>query len=269
MRAGFVNRTDLPKGLYIDDIEDTSRRNFSSQPKGQSRVLRRPTDSEVQAVLTATAFVSSRATNTAASVDTSSNDTLRIKTSSSASFTVIAVTSGGTTAKTVIAADLNAAFTAAGLDLLATVAGTNQIQIETTVGTASVIIDSVGNGSTLSTAVGFTAGGVTVAALSVSALRTGVYPTSTTIDVSSATLLALAGNFSNLATAKQTAYTTAVQDLIAPEFIETSLVLLSFVNGVLGKAAATSFQPGGTRIGLTAGPAIACLADDGTTPFTV
>lgn len=269
MRAGFVNRTDLPKGLYVDDIEDTSRRNFSSQPKGQSRLLRRPTDAEVQAVLTATAFVSARATNTSATVDTSTNDTLRIKTSASAAFTAIEVTSSGTAAKTVIAADLNAAFIANGLSLLATVAGTNQIQIETTTGTAAVIIDSDGNGSTLSTAVGFTAGGVTVAALTVAALRTGVYPTATTINVASATLLALAGNFANLAAGKQTAYTSAVQDLIAPSFTETSLVLLSFVNGTLGKAAASTFQPGGARIGLTAGPAIACVADDGSTPYTV
>lgn len=271
MRAGFVNRTDLPKGLYIDDIEDSSRRNFSSQPKGQSRVLRRPVDADMNAILAATALVTVRGANVAATVDTTgANATkLNIKTSAAAAYTQVTVTSNAALAKTTIVAELNAGFRNAGLGLVARISGTNQITIDTTVGgpggyiSISAASPSVG---ALHTTVGLTA--ATTSGLSLAALRTAVYPTATTIDVSSATLLALS-TFSLLASADQTALVEAVADLVAPAFSETSLVLLSFVNGVFGKAAAASFQPGGSRIGLTAGPALAILADDGSTPFTV
>lgn len=267
MRAGFVNRTDLPKGLYIDDIEDTSRRNFSSQPKGQSRVLRRPTDAEVQSVLTAFALLSERGSDTGATKDTDPNDTLRIRASSSAPYTVITVTTDNALAVATLVNELNLAFINNGLPFTASVVGTNQVQIDTTSGDVSLDIDTVANGSTLNTALGFT-DGVTVTPLTVAALRTAAYPTSTTIDVSTATITGLS-TFSDLTTAQQTALVDAVADAIAPSFTETSLVLLSFSGGVLSKASASDFQPGGARIGLTAGPALAVLEDDGSTPFTL
>jgi len=271
MRAGFVNRTDLPKGLYIDDIENTSQRNFSSQPKGQSRVLRRPTDDEVLAVMAAHAIVTIRGTDTNATVDTTgANGTkLNIRTSASAAYTQVTVTSNAALAKTQIAAELNTAFINAGLGLTARVDGSNRLIIETTAGGPDAYVAiSAASPSTaaLHTVLGLAAAATT--GLSLAALRTAVYPTAATIDVSSATILALS-TFSLLATAAQTALVAAVADAVAPSFTETSLVLLSFVNGVLGKAADAAFQPGGTRIGLTAGPAIACVEDDGSTPFTV
>lgn len=271
MRAGFVNRTDLPKGLYIDDIENTSQRNFSSQPRGQSRVLRRPTDDEVLAVMSDHAIVTIRGTDTNAAVDTTvANGTkLNIKDSAAAPYTQVTVTSNAALAKTQIRDELNIAFRNAGLRLVARVDRSNRLIIETTVGgpDAYVSISAVSpSAGALHTVLGLAA--ATTTGLSLAALRTAVYPTAVTINVSSATILALS-TFSLLTAAAQTALVDAIADLIAPSFTETSLVLLSFVNGVFGKAADAGFRPGGARIGLTAGPAIACLDDDGVTPFSI
>jgi len=271
MRAGFVNRTDLPEGLYIDDIENTSQRNFSSQPKGQSRILRRPTDDEVLAVMSNVAIVTIRGTNTNATVDTTgSNATkLNIRDSAAVAYTQVTVTSNATLAKTQIRDELNTAFTNAGLGLIARVDGSNRLIIDTTVGGPDAYISisaASPSAAALQTVLGLSV--ATTTGLGLAALRAAVYPSSSTIDVSSATIVALS-TFSLLDAATQASLVDAIADLIAPSFTETSLVLLSFLNGVLGKAAATDFQPGGTRIGLPAGPAIAAVADDGTTPFTV
>ena len=104
--------------------------------------------------------------------------------------------------------------------------------------------------------------------LSLAAWRTAVYPTGTTIDVSTSTIAALS-TYSLLTTAASAALVDAVADLIAPALVETGQVLLSFAVGVLGKAADATFQPGGARIGLAVGPALALLEDDGSTVFTL
>lgn len=95
-------------------------------------------------------------TDTAATVNTTANKTLRIRSASTQAYSVITVTSGAATAKTTIVTDLNAGFATNGLPLTAAVAGTNQIKITTTGG--YIDIDSVANGSNLNTAVGFPAG---------------------------------------------------------------------------------------------------------------
>lgn len=49
MRVAIV-RSDVGH-MYLDDIENTSQRDFSSEPAGQSRYLHRPTDAELTAIL--------------------------------------------------------------------------------------------------------------------------------------------------------------------------------------------------------------------------
>lgn len=270
MRLGFV-RNDLSP-IYLQDVENTSQRDASLQAKGQSRYFRKPTDAELTAVLNATAFLSARGSNTAATVDTTSNRTLRIRVGASDAYTVIQVTANAALAKTTIVAELNAAFTTAGLPFVASVKGTNQLQIDTK-GTnagpsARLQIDTVGNGSTLSTAVGYAAGGVSLSGLAVSALKTAVYPTSTTINVASATIVALS-TFASLTAGQQASIVNAVADLVAPKLAETGPVLRSFAYGTISKLVSSGFQPGGARIGLPIGPACAAVADDGSTPFVL
>ncbi len=266
MRVGIV-RTDLGNGIYFADLRSNVQRPVASSAPGQAMTIRRPTDVELGGVLGEYAILSLLATNTSASVDTSSNDTLRIRQSTSASFVVIAVTSGASTAKTVIVDDLNAAFVANSFDLVASIAGTNQIQIDSTstnMGPGSYVgIDTVANGSTLSTAVGYSSSGVTAAGLTVSALQTAVYPTSSTIDVSSATISALS-TFSDMDTTSLAALVEAIADAVAPHIVETGPAMLSFAHGSISKARAAAFQPHGYPAGI----GVAVVENDGTTALT-
>lgn len=161
MRVAIV-RTDLGH-LYLDDVENTSQRHFSSEPAGQSRYFHRPSDAELTAVL----------------------------------------------AKY----------------------------------------------------------GITTATLSLATLRAAVYPSATTVNVAPATLTALAGI--TALTATQAACVADLQNLIAPSLVETGPALLSFAYGKLSKLRSAAFQPGAGRSGLPAGIAVAIVANDGSTAFTL
>ncbi|KKM07710.1 hypothetical protein LCGC14_1731230, partial [marine sediment metagenome] len=239
MRVGIV-RTDLGRGIYLADVESAVQRNFSSEPPGQSRNIRRPTLIELEAPFVAYPLpVNLTGSDTNALVDTSSNDTLRIRVAASDAFTVIAVTSGVSTAKTDIRDDLNTAFASNSLPFLAKIVGTNQIRIYST-GTntgesARLENDTFANGSTLNTPLGFTDGSVNTVpshAANVTALLAVVYPTSVTIDVSTASLVAFE-TVVDLSSDDQTAIIAAIADLVAPQLVETGLVELSFVQGIL------------------------------------
>lgn len=162
MRVAIV-RSDIAQ-IFLDDVESSSQRCFSAEPAGQSRYFKKPTDAQLQAILT--------------------------------SYSI----SSGT--------------------------------------------------------------------LSVATLKAAIYPTSTTVDVSSATIGALAG-ITSLGTDPKAACIAEIQDLVAPKLVETGPVLLSFVKGKLSKLRSSSFQPGGSRVGLPAGIAAAIVADDGTTAYTI
>lgn len=95
--------------------------------------------------------------DTSFSSDTTTNHTLMVRDNPSSGFSSFVVTSGPTTPKTVIRDDMNAHFVSLSLNLVASVVGTNQVEIAGTSGYAEV--DTVAHGSTLSTAVGFSAAG--------------------------------------------------------------------------------------------------------------
>ncbi len=106
------------------------------------------------ALQTASAIVG---TDTFSFADTSVNDALRVRDNPSSGYTAITVTSGSTTPKTTVRDNLNASFVSHSLHLTASVVGVNQIEITGTNG--YVEVDSVANGSTLNTAVGFSSAG--------------------------------------------------------------------------------------------------------------
>lgn len=273
MRVAIV-RTDMGQGLHMDDLLSRNQYPYASSVAGQSRVIRRPTSAELAAVITANPFaVYAEASDNAASVDTSTNDTLRIRASSADAYSVIAVTAGAATAKTLIRDDLNAAFVANDLPFIASVVGTNQLAITTTGANrgpnAYLQIDTVGAGSTLSTAVGYTGTGVLGQGVpinaAVAALIPNIYPTGTTVDVSTT---AIAVAFPGVTEDPEGAdVVDALAELVAPKFVETGDVLLSFSYGKMSRMRDATFQPGGTRAGLPAGISIAVVEDDGVTPF--
>jgi DNA-binding phage protein len=269
MRVGVV-RSDIGH-MYLQDVENRSQRNFSSQPAGQSRYFHKPTDVEIQAFLDANAPLTKLGSVTTDPVDTTgTGNKLNVKASASASvFTQITVTSGATTSKAQIVSDLNSGFLAAGLPLVASLQGTAQVAINTTLKGENAYLElSAGSPSTatLQTVLGLATTALTP--LTVAALKTAVYPSATTINVASATIVALS-SFASLSTSAQATLVGAVQDFIAPSLVETGPTLMSFVYGNLSKWRSSAFQPGGTRIGLPAGIAAAIVANDGSTPFTV
>lgn len=269
MRVGIV-RSDIGK-IFLNDVESRSQRCFSKEPPGQALYLHKPTDAELLAVLDGYANLTIRGSDTNATVDTTvANGTkLNIRTSSTAAFTQVTVTSNAALPKTQIVTELNAGFTAAGLPLVARISGTNQLTIDTTTmgPTAYVEISAaLPSAGALHTVLGLAAAATT--GLSVAALQAAVYPSAVTIDVSAATINALS-TFALMTTAAQTALDEAVADAVAPHLVETGMALLSFAYGNLSKMRVASFWPGGVRSGIPAGIAAAIVADDGSTPFTV
>ena len=106
-----------------------------------------------------------------------------------------------------------------------------------------------------------------VASTNLGALKTAAYPTATPVDVSSATLGAVAG-LTALSSGPQAARVAKLQDAMAPSLVETGAVLLAFAYGKLSKLKSAAFQPGAGRA-VPAGIAAAIVANDGTTPFTL
>jgi hypothetical protein len=96
-------------------------------------------------------------TDTLSFADTSVNSTLRVRDNPSSGFSSFVVTSGTTTPKTTVRDNMNAHFASLSLNLTASIVGINQIQIAGNTG--YVEVDSVANGSTLNTAVGFSGAG--------------------------------------------------------------------------------------------------------------
>lgn len=270
MRIGIV-RTDIAR-IYLSDVENASQRDFSSQPKGQSRYFVHPTDAQLTAVLNKFGLATLLGTNTSTFNTTGSNGTkLNIRVRSTDAYKQVTVRSGATVTAAQIVTDLNLGFKNGGIAASARVAGT-AVAIDTTVGGPGVNLDldaSTPSTATLQTVLGLSTS--PVAGVTLAALKAAVYPTATTVNVASATILALGGatGFINLSTAQQTALVGAVQDLVAPRIVETGPALRSFAYGILSKMASPSFQPGGSRSKLPAGVACEVLADDGSTPFVL
>jgi hypothetical protein len=269
MRIGIV-RSDIGN-LYLSDVENSSQRNFSSEPRGQSRYFSKPTDAQLQAAMNASANLTIRGSDTAATVDTTvANGTrLNIKTSAAAAFTQVTVTSNATLAKAQIVTELNAQFALNGLGLVARISGTNQVTIDSTAkGAAAYIATSASSPSTgaLHTVLGIAAAATTP--ISVATLKAAVYPTSTTVNVAAATINAL-GTFALMTPAQQTANVASIADVVAPTLVETGPALLSFVHGQISKLRSATFRPGGARSGIPAGIAAAVVASDGSTVFSL
>lgn len=97
-----------------------------------------------------------------------------------------------------------------------------------------------------------------------SSLILATVPVGGPVDVSSATIKGVSG----LGSATNT-QVTAIQDLLAPHFVETDAVKKSFLAGNLAGFRSSSFNPDPRRMpALTPSAAIACVQDDGTTAFT-
>ncbi len=145
MRVGII-RQDLAS-LHLDDIENTSQRNFSSQPPGQSRQIEYPSTNVLLSVLNQYAFLSNPGSAATFPLTlTGSNNTLTAKASSTGSVVTMTIATGSYSAAN-LATAINAAFAANSLLLVASVQG-GQIQVDT-VAPASPYVPSFATAYTL------------------------------------------------------------------------------------------------------------------------
>ncbi len=274
MRVGFI-RSDLGR-VYLSDLENTSQRNFSSEPPGQSRYVSRPSDDKLSDALVDGGYVvNARGTNNAATKDTNPANALLIRVVPTGQFTSITVTAGDTQPVATVVSDLNSAFSAASLPLEASFVSTGMVQIQSTVKGSNSYIGINPTGSTLAPILGFPTGMV-VAGLTPTDLRNAVVPSGTSINVSPGNIGGLSSSpgytgalITNLPTGTQLSIIGAVQEAVAPRVIDTGRALLSFDRGVLADLRDSSFQPGGARSGVAAGAAVVVVEDDGVTPKTI
>lgn len=96
-------------------------------------------------------------------------------------------------------------------------------------------------------------------AASASALVLATVPVGGPVDVSSGTITGVAGL--GAATNTQVA---ALQDLLAPKFVETTVAKASWTSGNLKKLRSASFTPDPNRF--STGAAVVVVQDDGVTP---
>lgn len=277
MRVGVI-RSDINAPLRIVDLEPVSQWNPPTEPRGQERYLARPTTTQVEKVLaspTTGAGAAARASNIAGTLPitlTGSNNTLRLKVTAAASYTDVTIATGVYTTMAALAAAVNVAVSPIGI-VAYDGPTTGMLTLESkTRGVASYLsVDTVLNGSTGNTILGLAAGARTVPAAS--AYITAGNPVGGPINVATATMTGVGSSTSANALAlipPSRGTVTAIQDTLAPMFSDTDLAVDSYLVGMLADYRNSNFNPDSRRKPAIAnGPAIAVVADDGSSAYTV
>src|SRR5512135_2675532 len=142
MRVGLI-RQDLAR-VYLDDVENTSQRNFSSEPPGQSRYFEYPSDTSLTSVLNQYAVLSNPGNSAVfpLTITLGVNDTLTAIVQSGGPTITMVIAAGSYTAAQ-LATALNAAFAANGIaqSLTAFVQGSTNLH------SGQIHIDTVAPGS--------------------------------------------------------------------------------------------------------------------------
>lgn len=258
------------------DLETVSQFNPPTEPRGQEIYIGRPTTTEVEAAL-ANATTGAGAVIQGSDISgsfpitiTGSNDDLKIRTSSTASFTTVLIAQTAYANITTFLAAINVALTGTGVRALQGPGSGQRVALESnTKGVNSYVeIDTTGNGSVFNTPAGLTAGARTMP--SAATFITALNPVSGTLDVSTATINAV-GSGTNANALNLIATTRGTQakiaDAIAPQFAETSVAIDSFLVGMISEYRSASFNPDSRR-GLPSGAAISVVQDDGSTAFS-
>lgn len=268
MRVAVI-RGDLPGPVFLADLEDVSQYNPPTEPRGQERYLSRPTSASFGAAmaLNAPASLGSTANITFPVVITGLNQTLKLRQSALDAYTSYLIPTGSYANITLLLAAINAALSSLGTFVAVPLgtAPTTRIALQTTAkGAASRIqYDTTAGGSTANTPLALAAGGANFTVPAASTVITATVPVGGPVDVSQATIRTQLG--SGLTEAQW----TALQNALAPLLVETDAVLKSFQVGYLADLRNAAFNPDPNRLPpIASGPAIAVVADDGTTLFT-
>lgn len=273
MRIAVI-RNDLSAPLLLADLEQVSRRNDPVDAPGQVRYISYPDASVIEAAL-ADADTGAGATTTGSDISGSlpititgsSNDDLKVRTSSTAAFTTVTIAAGSYATVDALVAAVNTAL--AGTGVAAFNGGNDNIVLESlTYGVNSYLeTDDVAGGSTANTDIGLTDGEArTMPAASAFATAIGLPGA---LDVSQATLEAVGAttNTNALEPYYDAGRTPGLADAVAPIFAETDVAIESFLVGMLSGYASASFNPDPRNPAVSAGAAIAVVEDDGATAF--
>ena len=279
-----VMRNDLPGPLNLSDLEPVSKYNPTTEPRGQETYMSRITGAEIESVLadsTVGAGAALQGTDISGSfpitITGSSNDVLRLKTSSSASFTDVTLAAGAVADIAAMVVVINTALTTAGLGITANVGpgSGDRVQLESdTKGVDSYLeLDAVGNGSTANTDLGLTDGVRTMP--SAADFIADLAPAGGSLDVSTSTINAVGSGTAASALSiipDDRGTPAALADLIAPQFADTDVAVDSYLVGGLSLYRSSGYNPDPNRgrLGMPSlanGAAIAVVENDGSTDF--
>lgn len=280
MRIGVI-RGDLPGPIFLGDVERVSQYNPSTEPRGQEKYISRPTAAQVEAVL-GNATTGAGATIEGSDISANfpitingTNDDLKVKTSSAAAYTTVLIAQASYANLTALLAAVNAALAGTGITARQGTGSGQRVALESnTKGVNSYIqIDSTAGGSVANTPLGLGASSVTRTMPTAATFITALNPVGGTLNVSTTTMNAVGATtnsnaLSLIPTSRGTH--TALAEEIAPKFAETAAVLESFLVGHIAGYRNAAFNPDKRRVpALPNGAAIAVVADDGSTAFTL
>jgi len=275
MRIGVI-RGDLPGPIFLADLETVSQRDPAIEPPGQTYYVSRPTTAELETVLASTvgAGATTQGSNISATFPLTigaGTQTLKIRASAAAAYTVVLVPLAAYNTLADLVAGVNTVLVGTGFVARAGVAtGTFAIE-STTYGVNSYLqVDSTIGGSTFNTPAGFLAGGVVRTMPAAASYITACNPIGA-LDVSTATMNGVGVGTNSTALAFIPALRgtqTALAQAIAPRIVETEVALRSFQVGNIAGFKSANFCPDSRRLPpLPSGPAIAVVQDDGVTAF--
>lgn len=288
MYVGVI-RGDMPGPIFMSDLEPTSQTNYPTEPFGQSRNVSRPNAVNLTNFLAGVYASTPQGGAPAVTIPipanqtgaggvpagiegtgavtfpvtlTGSNNVLRVKNASAASFTAVTIATGVYNTMAALLTAVNAALSpsAAGVVTTTDSTGTLVVLQSTVPGVGSyVAVDTTGNGSTFNTPANLASGGANFTMPSATTIITALLPIGGPLNVSAAAVL------TNLGASPAAANAVS---FIAPHFVETVAAIESFMVGVLSKYLESTFNPDPTLLpALPNSPAITVVQDDGTSLF--
>jgi len=280
MRVGII-RGDLPGPVFLADLEPVSRYNPAIEPRGQERYVGRPTTVEIEAALADPATGAGATLNggdisgsfPGLTVTLGVDDALKFRLAATPTpFVTYTIAAGVYVTLDDYIAAINAALGNAGITCRQNVAG-NGIAVESdTKGVDSYIEnDTEVGGSNANVEAGLADGDVRDMPVATDFIAASL-PVGGPLDVSAAKVNGVgAGDNANalalIPAARGTV--TGLADAMAPQLIETSAAVDSFLVGNLADLLSASYNPDPRRQpALVNGPAIEVVEDDGTTTFT-
>lgn len=277
MRLGVI-RADLPGPVFLSTLEPVSQNNPPVEPRGQEVYISRPTTTEVEGVL-ANAITGAGAMIQGSDISgsfpvtiTGSNDDLKVRTASTSAFTTVLLAQAVYGTFAALLAAVNDALRGTGIVAVQGAGSGQRVALEGAHGVNSYVeTDTTGNGSVANTPLGLPAGGSIRTMPSAATIITATLPIGGPLNVAVATLNGI-GASTNANALSLVPVSRGLQELladaIAPQLVETPVVIDSYLTGQIAELRNAAFNPDSRRLpALTPGAAVVCVQDDGSTAY--